>query len=350
MWVAGAEVWNNLAKQTGSGIANTITEYEFLKPIDKEGFDALWDFECNKIDNVQEKNRLLSQRDTVWCSSGGVPFYAKAIGSHLYIKNEYPTYDQFKPFFDEIFDGNLTISQRTILKQLATRPRRLEEKEEMKDLINRGLIYYDPKADTHNICIGMMRDYLKQMDIRIAQQMPYTHNLVDEICLLIENINNINELFDPINGCPIFKPVNQASSLFIDMKAVASDKTIMTSFALAVYRTYLERSEGLDSEGKKWKGYLLPEGFGKRYNFKDPNQGAFARAVDRLRQSYAHNKENARPKDNQMSELDMLDFFLGKRVLPTKPEEYRALQKAVLDKMKTELIRMKESLEKKYNK
>ena len=350
IWVAGVEMWNTLGKQTGSGIGNCITQHEEVMPIDWENFDAMWDYECSLVEDEEERDRLLAEKTFVWEASGGVPFYAKVIGAYLWIKNNRPTNDVLKPFFDEIFNGNLSISQRLVLKQLSTRPRNLIESEEVKSLIQHGLVYYDKQHKVHNLYSGMFKEYMKNIDLRTVQTAPYTHNIVDEICRLIENINALNmgltETSDH-EGYPIFKAVNQAGSLFIDMKQVATDKTLMTTFALAVYRTYLERSEGLNAKGIAIKGYLLPKRFSKMFDPSNPEKGAFARAVDRLRQSYAHNSESAKPTEHQMREIDMLYFFTGKYTLPSKPEEYKELQKSVLDKMKTELQNMLDSLEKK---
>ena len=208
--------------------------------------------------------------------------------------------------------------------------------------MNKGLVKYDEEKKRHQVTIGFLSDYLKTLDIVAVTKMPPTFKLVDDICKLIENINSQRP------KDMIFRPVNEEASLAIEMKSLVYDQHAMLTFAAATYKMYLERSAGKsifdDGTEKMVFGKKLPEGFRKAFIPNKPESGKFARAIDRLRQTYIHLFDNNRPVNSQMDEVEMLNYFIGKPILPLKPEEFSELQMGVLNKFKLELEKMRESI------
>lgn len=340
-WVAGAETWKHIGEVTGSGWGNTMHSPTYVDPLEKDDFMKMWDDETQKVEIESKRNLLMSKAEYAWEKSGGVPFYGKLIGRELLVKKDADVdYTILQNFFDEILKGNISKDEKLILKELSTLPRRKPETPALKELINKGLVKFDEERKRHQITIGFLTDYLKTLDFVTATKMPPTVKIVDEICQLIENINSQR----PRNM--IFKPVNEELSLAIDMKSVACDKKTMLNFSSATYKMYLERSAEKsvfdDGQERNVFGKKLPFGFRKAYDPTQPENGKFARAVDRLRQTYIHLYDNNRPVNSQMDEVEMLNYFIGKPILPLKPEEFAELQMGVLKMFKKELEKMRE--------
>lgn len=340
-WVAGAETWKHIGEVTGSGWGNTMHSPTYVDPLEKDDFLKMWNDDTQKVESEEKRNLLMSKAEFAWEKSGGVPFYGKLIGREFIVKkNAEIDFTLLQIFFDEILKGNISKDEKLILKELSTLPRRKPETPALKSLINKGLVRYDEDKKRHQITIGFLADYLKTLDFVTATKMPPTVRIVDEICKLIENINSQK----PKNM--IFKPVNEELSLAIGMKEVACDNNTMLNFSAATYKMYLERSAEKsvfeDGSEKNVFGKKLPFGFKKAYDPKQPENGKFARAVDRLRQTYIHLFDNNRPVNSQMDEAEMLNYFIGKPILPLKPEEFAELQMGVLKKFKLELENMRE--------
>lgn len=340
-WVAGAETWKHIGEVTGSGWGNTMHSPTYVDPLEKDDFLKMWNDDTQNVESEEKRHLLMSKAEFAWEKSGGVAFYGKLIGREFIVKkNAEVDYTLLQTFFDEILKGNISKDEKLILKELSTLPRRKPETPALKSLINKGLVKYDEEKKRHQISIGFLADYLKTLDFVTATKMPPTVRIVDEICKLIENINSQR----PRNM--IFKPVNEELSLAIGMKEVACDNNTMLNFSAATYKMYLERSAEKsvfeDGSEKNVFGKKLPIGFRKAYDPKQPESGMFARAVDRLRQTYIHLFDNNRPVNSQMDEAEMLNYFIGKPILPLKPEEFAELQMGVLKKFKLELEKMRE--------
>lgn len=338
-WVAGAETWKHLGEVTGSGWGNTMNSPTYVEPLEKEEFLRMWTDEVAKVNSEESRNFLIGKAEFAWEKSGGVPLYGKLIGrEYLLKKNADVDFKLLQNLFDEILEGNIGQEEKTILKSLSTLARRMTDSKALTDLMNKGLVVYDEETKRHRIGIGFLADYMKKLDVVAVTRMPQTYRIVDEICKLIEHINN---------HCPhdmIFKPVNEEVSLAIDMKKVTTDTESMLTFASAAYKTYLERSAQkvrLDNgEEKNIFGRKLPIGFRKTVDSANPENGQFARALDRLRQTYIHLYNTARPVNNQMDVDEMLEYFIGKKIQPFKPNEFKELQLGVLNKFKQELEKM----------
>ena len=340
-WVAGAETWKHIGEVTGSGWGNTMHSPTYVDPLEKDDFLKMWNDDIQNVGFEEKRNLLMSKAEFAWEKSGGVPFYGKLIGREYIVKkNAEVDYTLLQTFFDEILKGNISKEEKLILKELSTLPRRKPETIALKSLINKGLVKYDEEKKRHQIAIGFLADYLKTLDFVTATRMPPTVKLVDEICKLIENINSQR----PKNM--IFKPVNEELSLAIGMREVVCDNNTMLNFSAATYKMYLERSaeKSIFEDGveKNVFGKKLPFGFKKTYDPQQPENGMFARAIDRLRQTYIHLFDNNRPVNSQMDEAEMLNYFIGKPILPLKPEEFAELQMGVLKKFKLELEKMRE--------
>lgn len=342
-WVAGAETWKHIGEVTGSGWGNTMHSPTYVDPLEKEDFLKMWNDEVQNVESEAKRSLLMSKAEFAWEKSGGIPFYGKLIGTEFLVKkNAVVDYTLLQTFFDEILKGNMSKDEKQILKSLSTLARRFQETPALKSLINKGLVKYDDKLKRHQITIGFLSDYLKTLDFITVTKMPQTFKIVDEIRKLIENINSQRP------HDMIFRPINEEVSLAIGMRSLVCDENTMLTFAAATYKMYLERSAGktvfADGSERIVYGKKLPFGFKKSYDPVKPESGKFARAVDRLRQTYIHLFDNNRPINSQMDETEMLDFFINKSILPLRPAEFAELQMGVLNKFIIELENMRESI------
>jgi hypothetical protein len=323
-WIAGAVSWDYLCTVTGSGELNVINQTESLIPIDKDAFNKMWKQEISDITDLELKSLLQSQLEFTYSNSGGVPFYAKHIGSSIVVGKEQPNYAVLKSYFQEI-DNALHLEEKEILKIIAKCPQNIKSSKHIIELESKGLVKQS-KKDCYEVSIGFYRDYLiaSMTDTeRLNPKLSESQELVNKITNLIETINKtLNNKKKPF----IFDLVNDSASLENDLRTPCFDKEKFADFASALYKIYFERTKENDKKGEK-----LPN---NRFKY-----GEFAQIVDILRHSFGggHIVDKFQQQKGKMTKADMLEILTGSKNEPFTADDFNKLQIEILKRFEKEL-------------
>lgn len=335
-WIAGSKTWDEFCTLIGSGELNVINATENILPISFENFSDMWKHDCESIDDDELRNSINMSMKKAFEASGGVPFYAKQIGSYYVSKRQFPTYQVISDYLSEIESG-LQPQEKKILDELRKGPKVFQKSNFITNLEIHGLIAINIKSAQHSIPIGFYLDYLKanqQDKSLLITNEEVTRKHVKKITDLVENINktyyNKNKKYKFI-----FEPVNDSASLEEDLRIVCYDKEQFRDFCSALYRYYLERSK--DDENNL--GGRLPKGY--RWN-------KFYRIVDMCRHTFGggHEIDMFEIRQGQLTKADVLRELTGTSNEPYKAEEFAKLQLSILLRFIDELERINESIRK----
>ncbi len=327
-FVCGAISWEHLCTITGSGELNCIDHSTYIAPIDKGDFESMWISEANKIENCNLE--ILNGTEYSFQSSGGVPFYAKIIGSNWVIKNKKPPYFILKSYFQEMLNS-LTNEEQSILNELAKGPKNYKPSKYVSELFEKGLI--TKNGGNFEIRIGFLKEYIMSIQneqIKSEKVTTVAEELTEKIANLIITINKTNKTK---KGTYIFEPINDEAALLKDLRTSCISAELFSDFANSLYKIVFERTKkkvaGSDIVLKK-----LPSPFSKGYQFID--------IVDIMRHSLggSHLEGTFTYRPGQMRKEQMLKILINSRNEPNTPEEFLALQIATLGHFETELNKL----------
>lgn len=329
--VAGHEKWDRLITDLGSGELNGIVAEEDVSPISREAFSKMWKYECAFIDDPSISKLILESEDFAYEKSGGVPFYAKVIGSHMLVKGQRPTYSDLS--FEELLlslshEEKVTLSKICFGNTVSTSPY-------TDSLVAKGLI--KGINDSYNVTIGFLKDYFKshKLDAQLKADFKLPcEQKAEEISKLIKTINYNHKQ----NGNDyVFELANDAETMFMDMGKLASDEDRFTLFSIAIYKTIFQRTAiiGQDNQGKSKnisKG-RLPLSW---------RNTKFIKSVDIFRHSFGqgHEMDGFIQGPNAMPLEQALKRYTGKTSRPYETEEWIELQIKVLDEFIDELKKL----------
>jgi Putative DNA-binding domain len=138
--IAGADSWEIFAQRFGSPVFNFVTETQYVSPLGRIGFEAMW---SNCLARTMVDDDVLSQWppvEQVYDLSGGWPFFGKLIGDRLVRMpplmaiEEGQTLESFAPHFRVIWNRLEPNEQRVLLGETRIRG---------GDLLQRGLLTDD---------------------------------------------------------------------------------------------------------------------------------------------------------------------------------------------------------------
>lgn len=321
-WIAGAVGWKELCSMIGSGELNVINTSLKVMPLEKEDFEDLWKYEVSLCQDKKMGNKLLSRLDFVYQKTGGIPYYAKMVGTYYLVEGKDPEYTLLSDYFDQIYNS-LNDAERKLAKDLAILPRNCKDSIELRALIDKGLVHN--VNNKYEIRIGFFVDYLKTIANDISIKITAKAEELTEDIFRLFTI--INEQRKRRKGEIIFDKVEVDFDLVRHHKKVCQSEDDFKVFIGAVYLSLLEKSK---SEGKS--GNKLPPII---------NHGSFRNAVDILRHVYGgHLEEKMEFEAGQMTKSTALKFFTGTDIVPYHPDEFGKLQIAVLTKYKEELVQI----------
>ena len=101
-WIAGTTSWGKICTGVGSGELNCGLQNVYVLPLDKDDFSLLWSHECSLIENTKVRERIELITDEVYNKTGGVPFYAKSIGSYLIKQKEIDSVPSYMVLHDHL--------------------------------------------------------------------------------------------------------------------------------------------------------------------------------------------------------------------------------------------------------
>lgn len=321
-WIAGAVGWKELCTQIGSAELNVINTSINLMPLEKGDFEAMWKYEVSLCKEKNVQDMLMSKMDFTYQKTGGVPYYAKIIGSNLIVDGKEPDYTILTDYFDQIYNS-LNLAERKLAKEIAVLPRNCKESKELRELIDKGLVRKN--NNKFEIWIGFLADYLKTINndtsiVNIGK--------AEDLSMDIFNLfTTINEQRKRRHKEVIFDSVGVDFSLFKGLKTLCQSEEDIKLFMGSIYLSFKEKSKSDGIAGNKLPSII-------RY-------GTFCNAIDILRHVYGgHLEEKMEINAGQMTKTTALNFFIGSDHVPYHPDEFATLQIAVLTKFKEELVRL----------
>jgi len=319
-WVAGTSTWSSICTTIGSPELNCGLENVSLPPLTKEEFEEMWRQECSLLDDAEQRNAFLLIGETVYRNTGGIPYYAKFVGSHM-INNgtiEIPDYQIIRDYLTEIVNNRFTSDvERSVLFLLSNGEKVFNETipDGVSGLISKGLLKVD--GNLYSIGIGYLFDYLtaRKQDTAISSvkeiEAKELYSIVDQISRLRHNINIAYRGQEP------FTASTEDNAEFNILKIVCHDEATIDAFSGSLYKLYYEGSK---------LGKDLPEKF---------RNDIFSNMVRALRHMYNH--RDCVPTSMTMDKL--LALVCHGR-MPYKEDDYFFMQKIMLDTFHKELLDM----------
>jgi len=331
-WLVGAVSWDKLSHSIGSGVANNITVTEYVCPISKDHFKEMWMAECEIIEDNNTKNILIGYLDEAYRQSGGVPFYGKLLGSHIYEltiaqnKEIEFNYSLCKGQLQELLELE---NYEHILNKIVAKPTQKFAGIIYQDLKNRGIVIEEGKQTT--IVMQLLNDYIIDINKENAKPLnvPKPISLTDDVKLLIENINKTRE---NKRKELIFPPVIDQSSTYMDLSIPCYTEEQFEDFISSLWRIYYEWTK--DSNGYNRK--RLPKNHKVDFQNND-----FSKYIT-LRHTIgkAHQSDYYNPTIDQPEKATILESLTGSKNEPFKPEEFYNLQMILLNKFKEVLVEL----------
>ena len=329
-WVAGTSTWSSICTTIGSPELNCGLENVSLPALTKDEFEEMWEQECSLFSEEKQRNYFLSIGETIFRHTGGIPYYAKFVGSHM-INNgtlDMPDYQIIRDYLAEIVNNRFTSNvERSVLYLLSNGEKKFEDTipDGVSGLISKGLLKVN--SNIYTIGIGYLLDYLtaRKQDSSVSDdaidiEKKERDSLVDEIVRLRDSANNSYATNKP------FIATTKDTSYFNVMKKPCFDEGTLTAFATSVCILYYEGSE---------TGKRLPSDF---YTHE------FCNMIRALRNKYDHSNHSYEAR--QMDD-DKLFLIVNNGIAPFTSEHYKSIQTKVLYYFRDELLLMIERASKK---
>lgn len=319
-WVAGVSSWSALCTDIGSPELNCGLENITLSLLSEEDFTNMWSYECSMISDDETRDNYLSILNDIYSKTGGIPYYAKFVGSHMLInkKRSLPNYEIVRDYLAEIVNSRfMSDIERSTLYQLAKGEMVIKEikPDGLNGLISKGLLKID--GNTYSIGIGYLIDYLiaRKEDLSVSNSEEIE---VKELCSLVDQISRLRHNVNvDYRGHEPFASSDEDYNEFNTMKIICHDEPTMDAFSGSIYKLFYEGSN---------LGKNLPNGFLSR---------DFSNMVRALRHLYNH-----RDCEPSSMSTDTLFRLINRGRRPFKQEDYFFMQKSMLEAFHAELLEM----------
>ena len=330
-WIAGTSSWKSITTSIGSPELNCGLEQIRLSSLDKEDFSAMWKYECSLIGDKDLRQKILSLEDVIYSKTGGVPYYAKFIGSSFLngTITEMPDYSILRDYLMGIYESKfMTETERSALKVLANGGIKFgnEVPDGVNSLYIKGLVEIKDNKEYY-IAIEYLADYVSAINSNsILETSPDAEKM--ERDMLVDEIVRLRIAVNKSYKDSPFVSTDDDSIDFPNLRKPCYDESALFAFATSMYKLYYEGSG---------KGCRLPAGF---------HDNKFSKMIRVLRHKCDH--------QNCVSNLmDDEDFYgmINNGYPPISTEHFRNIQMNVLLLFKDELLSMLEkSPEKKQKK
>jgi len=326
--VAGHEKWDRLITDLGSGELNGIVAEEDVYPISREAFSQMWRHECSLIENEELRDTICSAEDFAYEKSGGVPFYAKAIGSFMLVRGRRPIYSDLS--FGELLQS-LSYEEKVTLSKLCF-GESITDSPFSASLVAKGVIAGG--NDSYHVTIGFLKDYFEShkldAQLRADFKLP-CEKLAEEVVDLIKTINYNHKQ----NGNDyVFELANDSETLFMDMGKLTVDEDQFTLFSISIYKTIFQRTaaEEIDARGNR-------KNVSKKRLPKSWSNTDFVKTIDIFRHSFGqgHEMDGFIQGPNAIPLEVALKRYQEKGIRPYESLEWIALQQKVLEEFVSEL-------------
>ena len=323
-WIAGTSSWKSITTSIGSPELNCGLEQIRLSSLDKEDFSAMWKYECSLIEDEELCKKTFSLEDVIYSKTGGVPYYAKFIGSSFLngTITEMPDYSILRDYLMGIYESKfMTETERSALRVLANGGVKFgnEVPDGVNSLFIKGLVEKKDNEEYY-IAIEYLADYVSAISSNsFLETTPDIEKkerdmLVDEIIRLRIAVNKSYKVKP-------FESTDDDSIDFPNLRKPCFDESALFAFATSMYKLYYEGSG---------KGCRLPVGF---------HDNKFSKMIRVLRHKCDH--------QNCISDLmDDGEFYgmINNGHHPIYPDHFSNIQKSVLLLFKDELVSMLEKI------
>lgn len=154
----------------------------------------LWNNECSLIEDNETKNQFIDLQHLMYVKTGGIPYYAKFVASHMYTNmlNKLPEYDIIRDYLCEIVNNRFVSEiEHNALFIFANGPKSFDNAipDGVTSLRAKGLVsiaedylYYLP--------IGYLKDYLNAcgQDKEVFQESFIEQKELNELVGQIERL------------------------------------------------------------------------------------------------------------------------------------------------------------------
>ena len=332
--VAGHEKWDRLILGIGSGEMNGIVFEADVLPLERDAFHSMWESESSKIEDAHIREKVIAEENFAYEKSGGVPFYAKQIGSYILIHGKRPDYSDLS--FAEII-GSLSLDEKRTLYQICF-DNDVDKTTVTDSLEAKGLI--TSQDDKFIVTIGFLKDYFisHKLDAQLKSDFRFKcESLTEDVIKLIEYINKVRV---EAGYDYVFEKVNDSGTIQIALGTLAACEEQFVLFAAAMYTTIFQRTADDDFSGKKLVSKKrLPS------TWADTD---FVKSVDIFRHFFGrgHERDNFKQSKFGIPMAQALTYITGKTKEPYLPEEWISLQEKVLEAFVRELKILKDKADK----
>lgn len=327
-WIAGTSSWKSITTSIGSPELNCGLEQIRLSSLDKEDFSAMWKYECSLLEDKELCQKILSLEDAIYSKTGGVPYYAKYIGSSFLngTITEMPDYSILRDYLMGVYESKfMTETERLALRILANGGKKFgnEVPDGVNSLYIKGLVEIKDNKEYY-IAIEYLADYVSAINSNsVLETTPdiekkERESLVDEIMRLRDSVNK------SYKNNPPFLTSTEDPIEFNNLKTICTDESTLFSFSTSLCKLYYEGSD---------RGTRLPVGY---------FQHDFFRMIRALRNKCDHRE----CEPTQMEDNDLYDI-INNGQHPFTSEHFKNIQSKVLLLFKDELLSMLENSPKK---
>lgn len=256
-WIAGTSSWSAICTNVGSPELNCGLENITLSSLSYDDFVSLWQYECSLIEDEKLRSTFESLCKDVYKKTGGVPFYAKFIASHMIVNstNNLPEYDILRDYLCEIVNNRfISDVERSSLYLLAKGPKSFADTipDGVTGLKTKGLVRMN-KDSQYYLPLSYLSDYLNacDQDREISNfkdiEQKELEDIVDQIDRLRITVNRVIN-----SSTKVFLPSDEDTREFSILRKPCKDEATMDAFSGSLYKLYYEGSQNGDNLPNKW--------------------------------------------------------------------------------------------------
>lgn len=319
IWIAGTTPWKSITSNVGSPQLNCGLTPITLSSMEKEDFNVMWEDECSLIEDDNLCKELISLRDKVYVKTGGIPFYAKFIGSSFLNGSiqEMPDYSILRDHLCEIYESRFMSNlERSALIVLSKGPK------EYSDIIPEGITSLKAKGlvekndNEYRIVFEYLADYVNAICSNSALEASPDVESKEREMLVAEIVRLWDGVIKAYKTNAPFIPSSRDTIEFSVLEKPCTDDGSLKAFATSLCILYYEGSDS---------GKRLPSDF---FNHD------FCKIIRSLRNKSDHgdNKYEARIMDD-----DKLYSLINNGIVPFNVDHFKNIQSTLLNLFRKEL-------------
>ena len=319
IWIAGTTPWKSITSNVGSPELNCGLTPITLSSMEKDDFNVMWEDECSLIEDENLCKELISLRDEVYVKTGGVPFYAKFIGSSFLNGSiqEMPDYSILRDHLCEIYESRFMSNlERSALIALSKGPKLYVDiiPEGITSLKAKGLV--EKNDNEYRIVFEYLADYVKAICSNTALEASPDVESKERGMLVAEIVRLWDGVIKAYKTNAPFIPTSRDTIEFSVLEKPCTDDGSLKAFATSLCILYYEGSD---------LGKRLPS------NFYDHD---FCKIIRSLRNKSDHgdNKYEARIMDD-----DKLYSLINNGIVPFTGNHFKYIQSTLLNMFRNEL-------------